>query len=60
MLHALLEQAKQVDLVKVKTAISLTKLIRLRLGDTFRFLVTHIERHVLQAQLTQIKDYTKI
>jgi len=53
MLHGLLEQAKNTDLVKVKTAISLTKLIRLRLGDTFRFLVTHIERHVLQAQLTQ-------
>ncbi len=53
MLRSLLEQAKQTDLVKVKTSISLTKLIRLRLGDTFRFLVYHIERHVLQAQRTQ-------
>lgn len=53
MLRYLLELAKNADLVKVKTSISLTKLIKLRLGDTFRFLVNHIERHVLQAQQTQ-------
>lgn len=49
-LKSLLHQSMTVDLVKTKTAISLTNLIRLRLGDTFRFFVYHIERHVLQAQ----------
>ena len=47
---ALLKLARNVDLTKTKTAISLSKFIRLRLGDTFRFVVYHIERHVLQAE----------
>ncbi|MEO6166342.1 MAG: DinB family protein [Chitinophagales bacterium] len=50
MLKSLLVQAKNTDLVKTKTAISLTKFIRLRLGDTFRFLIYHTERHIFQAQ----------
>lgn len=50
LLHSLLLQSKKVDLQRTKTAISLSKLIRLRLGDTFRFFVYHIERHVLQAE----------
>jgi hypothetical protein len=54
-LKSLLIQSKNVDLTKVKTAISLTKLIRLRLGDTFRFVVYHIERHLLQAERAKLK-----
>jgi hypothetical protein len=46
----LLNIAQKVDLTKTKTAISLSKLIRLRLGDTLRFYVYHIERHVAQAE----------
>ncbi len=49
-LKLLLYQATLVDLTKTKTSISLTSLIKLRLGDTFRFYINHIERHVLQAQ----------
>ena len=49
-LKELLDQAKKVDLIKIKTSISLTKLVKLRLGDTLRFLVYHNERHVLQAE----------
>lgn len=49
LLKSLLVNASDVDLTKTKTAISLTPLIRLRLGDTFRFFIYHIERHVLQA-----------
>ncbi|MCU7550901.1 DinB family protein [Chitinophagaceae bacterium LB-8] len=49
-LKSLLIQAQHVDLTKTKTAISLTGLVQLRLGDTFRFFVYHIERHVLQAE----------
>ncbi len=45
----LLDQARKVDLTKTKTAISITKWIKLRLGDTFRVVVYHVERHVVQA-----------
>ena len=45
---------KEIDMTKAKTAIALTKFIKLRLGDTFRFVVFHVERHVLQAKNTQI------
>jgi hypothetical protein len=51
-LKSLLLQSKKANLTKVKTAISLTKLIRLRLGDTLRFIVYHNERHIIQAQRT--------
>ncbi len=46
----LLEMAKKVDLTHTKTAISISKMIKLRLGDTLRFYVYHIERHVVQAE----------
>ena len=49
-LKSLLIQAKNIDLTKTKTAISLAKYIKLRLGDTFRFFIYHIERHILQAE----------
>jgi hypothetical protein len=49
-LKILLHESRKADLARVKTAISLTRLIKLRLGDTFRFLVYHNERHILQAQ----------
>lgn len=53
-LKSLLLQAKKTDLTRTKTAISLSPMIRLRLGDTFRFFVYHIERHVIQAKKTQL------
>lgn len=48
-LQRLLNMANEVDLTKSKTPISISKWIKLRLGDTFRFYVYHIERHVQQA-----------
>ena len=48
-LIALLEQARKVDLNKTKTAISISKLIKLKLGDTFRVVIYHNKRHVIQA-----------
>ncbi|MFY0713422.1 DinB family protein [Seonamhaeicola sp. NFXS20] len=54
-LDSLLVKAEKVNLMKVKTSISLTKLIKLRLGDTLRFLVYHNERHLLQAKRIDIK-----
>lgn len=50
MLRSLLERSRHVDLMKTKVPISLAKFIRLRLGDTFRFFVYHIERHIWQAE----------
>lgn len=45
----LLHQAKSVSLTKTKTAISISKWIKLRLGDTFRVVIYHNQRHLAQA-----------
>lgn len=45
----LLDKARTTDLVKTKTAISISKLIKLRLGDTFRVVIYHNYRHIVQA-----------
>ncbi|BDD08919.1 hypothetical protein FUAX_13510 [Fulvitalea axinellae] len=50
MLLELLRQAKRVSLTKTKTSISISKLVKLKLGDTFRVVVYHNERHILQAK----------
>lgn len=49
-LDRLLQESEQVNLNRVKTAISLSSLVKLRLGDTLRFLVHHNERHFVQAK----------
>lgn len=46
----LLRRAKQVDIGRLRIPISIASWIRLSLGDTFRFLIAHEQRHVLQAQ----------
>ena len=46
---SLLDQAKKVNLMKIKTNLSISPLIKTRLGDTFRFVIYHIERHMIQA-----------
>lgn len=48
----LLERAKSVNLAKTKTGISISKLIKLRLGDTFRFVIYHNLRHIEQVKRT--------
>jgi len=50
LLKSLLDQSRHADLTKTKVPISLTNFIKLRLGDTLRFFVYHIERHVIQAE----------
>lgn len=45
----LLDKAYSIDLTRTKTSIALSRLIKLRLGDTLRFLVYHIQRHTNQA-----------
>ncbi len=46
----LLETSKNVNLNKSKTGISIAKWIRIKLGDTFRFVIYHNQRHVMQAE----------
>lgn len=46
----LLGKSETISLNKTKTGISITKFIRLKLGDTFRFLIYHNERHIQQAK----------
>lgn len=46
----LLEQAEQVNLTKTTTGITLTQWIKLRLGDTFRVIIYHNDRHIIQAK----------
>lgn len=46
----LLDKSKAVDLNKTKTGISISKWIKLRLGDTFRVVIYHNLRHMAQAE----------
>ncbi|MBI2259789.1 MAG: DinB family protein [Flavobacteriia bacterium] len=48
-LSEIIEKAKQVNIRKVKIPISISKIIRLRLGDALLFVVYHNERHIQQA-----------
>ncbi len=48
----LLEMAKGKDLAKIHIPITMTSLIKFRLGDTFRFLIAHEQRHMIQARNT--------
>jgi hypothetical protein len=46
----LLNSSRDISLQNTKTAISISKLIKLRLGDTFRVVIYHNDRHIKQAQ----------
>jgi hypothetical protein len=52
LLLALLQQARTTDLNKISIPISIAKFIKLKLGDTFRFLVAHHQRHFVQVAHT--------
>jgi hypothetical protein len=49
-LLALLNTAKKFDLNAVKVGISIAPIIKLKLGDVFRFMIAHQVRHILQAE----------
>lgn len=49
-LLGLLEKAQNVSLGKNKTSISISKWIKLKLGDTFRVVIYHNLRHIVQAE----------
>ena len=46
----LLERARKVSLNRTKTSISIPLPVRLKLGDTFRFVIYHNYRHIVQAE----------
>ncbi|UJH90385.1 DinB family protein [Antarcticibacterium sp. 1MA-6-2] len=46
----LLGKARKVSLNKTKTSISIASFIKLKLGDTFRVVIYHNDRHLQQAQ----------
>jgi hypothetical protein len=48
-LIGILESAKQVNIRKAKVPLSMSKIIRLRLGDALLFVAYHNERHMQQA-----------
>ncbi len=50
LLKSLIRDAESKDLNKIRIPISLSKYIKIKLGDTLRFYVYHIERHIAQAE----------
>ena len=47
-----LESAKNINIGKVRVPISISRLIKLKLGDTFRFYIAHQQRHFIQIENT--------
>ncbi len=52
----LLDQSNLVNLNKTKTSITISKWIKLKLGDTFRVVIYHNQRHIVQAQKVLVKQ----
>lgn len=48
-LLAFLIKAEKVDLNAIRIPISITRFIKLKLGDVFQFIIAHDERHIQQA-----------
>ena len=49
-MNAILKECQGINLQKTKTSISISKFIKLRLGDTLQVVILHNERHMQQAQ----------
>jgi hypothetical protein len=57
----LLEQAKTKAIGKIRTPVSISKFIKLKTGDTFRFVIAHEQRHFVQIaniinEIQRLKD----
>ena len=48
----MLELAKSKDIGAIRTPISISRFIKLKLGDTFRFFIAHEQRHFVQINNT--------
>ena len=53
-LHRYLDKGMEADLDK-RLPISISKLIKLKTGDVFRFIIAHNERHMQQAKRNFIR-----
>lgn len=53
-LSELLNQSRKVSLNKVKIQISISRLIKLKLGDTFQFYINHMIRHLNQIERIEV------
>jgi DinB superfamily len=51
----LLNNSRNVSLNKVKVTTSISSLIRIKLGDTFRFIINHNIRHLKQIERIQLE-----
>jgi hypothetical protein len=59
-LISIFEKSKEINIRKAKSPISLSKIIKLRMGDAFMFVVYHNERHIQQIKnLLQLQDFPK-
>lgn len=59
-LLSILTKAEEVNLRKVKVPISISKIIRLRLGDALQFVIYHNDRHMQQAlNIIENKSFPK-
>lgn len=56
----LLDRSRKVSLNKVKIRISIAKWLKLRLGDTFRFIINHNIRHIKQIERVQTNMLTVV
>lgn len=56
----LLEKAKTKNIGKIRTSISISRFIKLKVGDVFRFLIAHEQRHFVQMEniLAVVKGIT--
>lgn len=48
-LHSIIDSSEKVNIRRIKIPISISKIIRLRLGDALLFVVYHNQRHMQQA-----------
>ena len=46
----LLESAKSKNITGIRTPVSISRFIKLKVGDTFRFLIAHEQRHFVQIE----------
>ena len=47
----LLDKARTKNISSLRVPISLAKMVKLKLGDTFRFVIAHEQRHMVQANM---------
>lgn len=60
LMQELLEKSRNVDLMKIKIPLTISRWIRLRLGDILRIVIYHNERHIRQAIRATSADHVSL